>query len=409
MNKRTFAILDWVLAAFTAAPTLVLAQANTNPWPSSGSVGIGTTSPAYKLDVLNGQVRGLYLWAGGAGTGYDGRIYVTDSTGATRIYLDGYPGGANYINNGGSVGIGTSAPKQALTVAGIINSSAQSDYYGAWLSGSSAAGGESWLGLGPWYSQAGYVKWIDGGSPRRLSIYTADPAAAVTLQEAGGNVGIGTTAPSTAKLAVASPQTTGTNAVVAEFSRDGGTSSDGSAMLRVSRWFGGQSTDLELNSGSAGPFRFGTTYLDTLLVNNQNATNGPYGSIQFVTNNEIRLTIGGGTLAGNVGVGTTAPTEKLAVNGRIRAKEVIVETNWSDFVFDPGYRLTPLAEVERRIRAERHLPGIPSAQEVAQGGVSLGEMQARLLQKVEELTLYTIQLQKENETLRARVTALEAK
>jgi hypothetical protein len=103
-----------------------------------------------------------------------------------------------------------------------------------------------------------------------------------------------------------------------------------------------------------------------------------------------------------------SPTEKLAVNGRIRAKEVVVETNWSDYVFDPGYRLAPLSEVEQHIKAEKHLPGMPSAQQVAQNGISLGDMQARLLQKVEELTLHVIaqekriqKLEEENQQLRS--------
>lgn len=98
---------------------------------------------------------------------------------------------------------------------------------------------------------------------------------------------------------------------------------------------------------------------------------------------------------GNVGVGTTSPgTYKLAVNGTLRAKQVIIDTGWSDYVFDPDYRLAPLAEVEKQIKAERHLPGIPSASDVAAKGISVGEMQARLLAKIEELTLHQIEQEK---------------
>ncbi|RMG25795.1 MAG: hypothetical protein D6732_22025 [Methanobacteriota archaeon] len=111
---------------------------------------------------------------------------------------------------------------------------------------------------------------------------------------------------------------------------------------------------------------------------------------------------------GNVGIGTTNPgTYKLAVNGSVRAKEVVVETGWSDFVFEEDYRLPPLEEVEQYIQQNGHLPGIPSAKEVAANGVSLGEMQARLLQKIEELTLYVIELKKENEVLKKRLRTLE--
>lgn len=74
-------------------------------------------------------------------------------------------------------------------------------------------------------------------------------------------------------------------------------------------------------------------------------------------------------------------TYKLSVNGKIRAKEVVVETNWPDFVFAEDYKLPSLAEVEHFIKKHKHLPDIPSQQQVADQGVNLGEMQARLLQK----------------------------
>jgi hypothetical protein len=98
--------------------------------------------------------------------------------------------------------------------------------------------------------------------------------------------------------------------------------------------------------------------------------------------------------AGNVGIGTTNPTQKLSVNGTVRAKEVIVDSGWSDFVFDKSYKLKALSETEAFIKAEKHLPNIPSAQEVAEHGVSVGEMQAKLLAKIEELTLHVIEQNK---------------
>ena len=104
---------------------------------------------------------------------------------------------------------------------------------------------------------------------------------------------------------------------------------------------------------------------------------------------------------GNVGIGTTNPgTYKLAVNGTIHAKEVVVDlSGWSDYVFKPDYHLASLSEVEGAIQRDGHLPGIPSAQEVADHGVSLGEMQSRLLAKVEELTLHLIAQEKRIEKL----------
>ena len=118
---------------------------------------------------------------------------------------------------------------------------------------------------------------------------------------------------------------------------------------------------------------------------------------------------------GNVGIGTYDPgSYRLAVNGTIRAKEVIVNTGWADFVFNQNYQLMPLSEVEQRVKADKHLPGIPSAKEIEANGVSVGDMQAKQLQKIEELTLYMIEmnkqlsaLQQENARLNAEINALK--
>lgn len=104
--------------------------------------------------------------------------------------------------------------------------------------------------------------------------------------------------------------------------------------------------------------------------------------------------------AGNVGIGTKSPgTWKLAVNGNIRAKEIKVETGWSDFVFYDDYELPTLKEVEEHINTYGHLKDIPSAAEVEKNGIKLGEINSRLLQKIEELTLYTIEQEKKIEQL----------
>jgi len=107
------------------------------------------------------------------------------------------------------------------------------------------------------------------------------------------------------------------------------------------------------------------------------------------------------TNTGNVGIGTSNPTEKLSVNGNIKCKQVEVTlTGWSDFVFDDDYSLMSLAELETFINKNNHLPGVPSTEEVMTNGNNLGEMDAILLQKIEELTLYVIELKKENEQIK---------
>ena len=105
------------------------------------------------------------------------------------------------------------------------------------------------------------------------------------------------------------------------------------------------------------------------------------------------------TEAGNVGIGTSAPSSKLAVRGLITTEEIKVQNvTGADFVFEEQYQLPSLPEVAAHIEQHQHLPDIPSAQQMQKEGLNLGEMDIKLLQKIEELTLYLIE---QNQRLQA--------
>ena len=127
----------------------------------------------------------------------------------------------------------------------------------------------------------------------------------------------------------------------------------------------------------------------------------------YSANQGVRFTVENN---GSVGIGTLYPgSYMLAVDGRIRAKEIKVETGWSDFVFSSNYILPTLKEVEDHIKEKGHLKDIPSASEVAENGIYLGEMDSKLLQKIEELTLYLIELNKHNQAQQMEIDALKEK
>jgi len=197
-----------------------------------------------------------------------------------------------------------------------------------------------------------------------------------------GSVGIGTTTP-TDKL-----EAVGANgSFVKSTSTQSG--SNNWAGFQTKSWVGGASATWTIGGGSilGGGTAFG--------IFNDVYTN-------------MRLWIDGGT--GNVGIGTTAPAHLLHVAGAIGAKEIIVSSTGADYVFAPDYRLTPLKELSEYVSANHHLPGVPSASDMQTSGMRVGELEAKLLAKIEELTLHMIRaderatrLQEDNADLRRQL------
>ncbi|CAD5265017.1 MULTISPECIES: hypothetical protein [unclassified Imperialibacter] len=116
-----------------------------------------------------------------------------------------------------------------------------------------------------------------------------------------------------------------------------------------------------------------------------------------------------GGLGGKVGVGTTAPEPKLTVDGTVSAEEVKVDLNvpGPDYVFEADYPLPSLEDTKAYIEQNKHLPGIPSSDKMQQNGVNLLEMNMKLLEKVEELTLHLIDQNKQLAAQKARMDGME--
>lgn len=357
-----------LLAALGLAATTVAYAQNT--FPASGYVGIGTTTPDAPLAV-NGNVRS-FSWQPYGSTSDDFFVDVEPNTrflrtrnwntGAPNIAATGIHTGAGFFE--GYVGIGTTSPVQRLHVMGNI-------------------------ALGSPFESEKSIEApsqdlrISGGWDKMLILGHAEFSnygGRVVIP--GGNVGIGTTNPS-GRLSLGGGGLTGKKFYI----YDSGASTMNSAGFGVDMGCNPYSSSWFFAEGMPG-------YVGRAEI----------GSLDSAGSFTARFVVRGD---GNVGIGTTNPSEKLSVNGKIRAKEVIVDTNWSDYVFNDSYKLQSLTEVEQHIKTQKHLPGVPSAQEVAAKGVSVGDMQAILLAKIEELTLHQIAQEKELKAQRAEINALK--
>ena len=139
------------------------------------------------------------------------------------------------------------------------------------------------------------------------------------------------------------------------------------------------------------------------FFNVRGANSGVNPSLRFATVNQQRMII---TNTGRVGINNLAPSQQLDVTGNIRANGSFIAGGTTllvpDYVFESDYKLMPLTTLASYVEKEKHLPDIPSAQEIKTQGVNLSELQMRLLKKVEELTLY--RLKQEQTTRRQEET-----
>ncbi len=439
------------------------AWSQTNTFPSSGNVGIGTTSPSMKLDIVGSgtsttiarinsgghanfrQSRGSSAYDGGylfyTGSALDWRLQ--ESANGSDLHFRDESLGTNVMtfqDNTGNVGIGTTnlASKFSLHAGGSV-----SNYMRVTNTSTGDGSGNGTLyGIDPSNNAAMWnyenTEMYFGTSNQRRMTINSD-----------GNIGIGTTN-------LASKFSLHAGGSVSNYMRVTNTSTgDGSGngtlygidpSNNAAMWnyentemYFGTSNQRRMTINSDGNIGIGTTNLASkfslhaggsvsnyMRVTNTSTGDGSgngtlYGidpsnnaamwnyentEMYFGTSNQRRMTINPG---GSIGIGTiTTGTHKLAVEGTIGAREIKVEaTGWSDFVFEDNYELRTLEEVEEHINENGHLPEIPSEAEVTENGINLGEMNAKLLQKIEELTLYLIEQHKEIKKLKEKVNRLE--
>jgi hypothetical protein len=394
----------WLLAGVFFLVITVNGQTNT--FPSSGSVGIGTTTPGEKFHVTGGRI---YANGTGTGSGFTLNTWSMYQTSADVFNIRYNLSDVLTANTNGNVGIGTVSPYGKLNI--------------------SNAGAEG-LEFGPGYnSNASRLLSYNrsAGVYNKLALdasgfeFQINDVAKMTMA-ANGSVGIGTNAPDE-KLQVTGGRIYANGTGIASgFTLNTWSMYQTNADVFNLRY---NLSDV-LTAGTNGNVGIGAASPDhKLAVNGTMAVLGgsrfslwnpltnEYSYAETDASNNLILSTAAAekmriTSGGNIGIGTPTPAEKLSVNGNIIAKKIrITQTGWSDYVFNDDYKLRDLGMVEAFIKQNKHLPEVPSTKEVEAEGISLGDNQALLLKKIEELTLYIIEMKKEMGGMQAQISSLK--
>lgn len=338
-----------------------------------------------------------YLYGASGGHYYQ----LFDHNQTTKVQF--HSNGDSYFN-GGNVGIGTDTPDEKFEISGdrsfLFDNASGSAHLrrntsGGWTLGYKFYGtsGTELGGFGG-YGSSDVLNYYYIGSSYQSPLLAALPS---------GSVGIGTSAPQDQLHIFKRSLTNGEVHDVLRIQAN----TDGNRVT-------GFGARLNFSLNKYGNVASGTSStLGAISVYDAN-NESSYGTMAFATKERYDKPLENKMWLdrlGNLGIGTESTFGyKLAVNGTIGATEVKVENTsaWPDYVFEKGYNLLPLKEVETFIAENKHLPEIPSEAEVMKNGINLGEMDAKLLQKIEELTLYLIEQNKKIEELQKKVVALES-
>lgn len=336
-----------------------------------------------QLKAQNDKIAGAGSWKLSGNSGTDPLVnFVGTKDGSPLVFRTNNVERMRILK-AGKVGIGTSTPTAKLNVIGdTYVTLAQSGYL--------TLGNDSTSNMTLDYNivQARY----NGG------------ASSLFLNYYGGNVYVG-------PGSIVSVSSTGANL-------GGTTTLAGNTTINGNFNFGNSTSSIQFANPSTSPapmmymFQSGIANTPRMVIAHSPAY--PTWGLQYVDSTDKFDFLAGGASRmsinlgnGNVGIGVTSPTYRLEVCGTIRAKEVLVETGWCDYVFAKDYKLRTLGELEQYINDNQHLPGIAPASEVEKDGLKVAEMNKAMMEKIEELTLYVIQLGKENKKLQAEIDAIK--